>query len=133
VSEFLADYGQSRWEYVEASIQMIKARPALGFGLGTWPEIYPAYGSFDAPDTHVNHAHNDLVEWLSEGGVLFLIPIAILIVACVRIGFEQPWALGPAAVMIHSLVDFPLQKMAIFSTLLLILAGGCDRSRRRDP
>ena len=102
------------------------------WAFGTWPEIYPAYGSYDSPDTHVNHAHNDPVEWLAEGGLVFLIPIALLAVACMRAGFEQPWALGPVGVLIHSQVDFPLQKIAIFAALLLILAGGRDRRRRRD-
>jgi len=128
--EFLADYGQSRWEYAEASVQMIKARPRLGFGLNTWPEIYPAYGTYDSPDTHVNHAHNDPIEWLAEGGLVFLIPLILLVGVCVRTGFRQPWAFGPVGVLIHSLVDFPLQKPAIVSSAFVILAAGIARSRR---
>ena len=128
-SEFVADYGQSRWEYAEASGQMIRARPLLGFGLGTWPEIYPAYGSFDSPDIHVNHAHNDPIEWLSEGGLVFLVPLGILIFVCLQTGFLQPWALGPVGVLIHSLVDFPLQKPAIFAALWMFVAAGVERSR----
>ena len=72
------------------------------------------------------------MEWLSEGGLLFLIPLSLLVVVCVRTGFEQPWALGPAAIMIHSLVDFPLQKPAIFASLLVFLAAGIERSRRNQ-
>lgn len=128
-SELIADYGQSRWEYAEASGKMIRARPVLGFGFGTWPEVYPSFGSFDSPDIHVNHAHNDPMEWLSEGGLVFLLPLAILIFVCVQIAYRQPWALGPAGVLIHSLVDFPLQKPAIFAALWIFVAAGIERSR----
>ena len=129
-SEFVADYGQSRWEYAEASAQMIHARHTLGFGLGTWDEVYPAYGNFDSPDVHINHAHNDPMEWLAEGGLVFLIPLGILVFVCVQVGFQQPWALGPVGVLIHSLVDFPLQKPAIFAALWVFVAAGIERSRR---
>jgi O-antigen ligase len=127
--EFLTDYEESRWEYAEASMKMVAARPVTGFGLGTWPELYPAYGVYDSPYAYVNHAHNDAVEWLAEGGLIFLIPLGLLV------AFREPWAFGPLAVVVHSLVDFPLQKPAIVSAMLLFLAAGivCGRTASRSP
>jgi O-antigen ligase len=130
--DLLVDYEESRWEYAEASMKMIGARPVSGFGLGTWPEIYPAYGTYDSPHGYVNHAHNDAIEWLAEGGLPFLIPLSLLLCVCLMVAFKDPWALGPLAVLVHSLVDFPLQKPAILATLFVILAAGiiCGRVNR---
>src|SRR5258706_4126388 len=59
-----------RKDLVLSSLAMVRDRPFTGFGLGTWPEAYPGYARFD-DGTYVNQAHNDWIQWASEGGLLF--------------------------------------------------------------
>jgi len=42
-----SDKYAGRREYTEASIAMIKDRPLMGFGLGTWSTVYPGYAPLD--------------------------------------------------------------------------------------
>src|SRR5262249_38001593 len=64
-----ADPFAFRREMAAASLLMIKTRPLTGFGLGTWPVVYPAFAPFDPPDFFMNHAHNDWLEWIADGGL----------------------------------------------------------------
>lgn len=60
-----------RADLVRSSLEMVRARPLLGFGLGTWATAYPAYAHFD-DGSFVNQAHNDWIQWTAEGGIPFL-------------------------------------------------------------
>jgi hypothetical protein len=111
-----------RREMLAASVRMIRARPAVGFGLGTWPSVYPAYAVFDPPGVFMNHAHNDWAEWAAEGGVLFDVPLLAVALAAAVFARRSPWGLGVAVVFLHSFVDFPLQKPAL-AILTFFLAG----------
>lgn len=55
-----------RREFLQTSLMMIRQKPLLGFGLGTWPTVYPGYAVFDAV-TFANHAHCDWAEWTADG------------------------------------------------------------------
>ena len=60
-----------RRELLFSSLAMMADRPWTGFGLGTWPAVYPAYARFDN-GLAANHAHNDWAEWAAEGGLPFV-------------------------------------------------------------
>lgn len=111
-----------RREMALASIQMIQTRPFRGFGLGTWPMVYPAFAIFDPPGFYMNHAHNDWLELIAEGGLL--VAMTILTIGCgsVLLSRSSLWAIGIPAALLHALVDFPLQKPAI-ATLIFFLLG----------
>lgn len=103
------------------SLEMIRHGPIAGYGLGTWPIVYPMFAHFD-DGLFMNQAHNDWLQWAVEGGW----PLAALM-ACVAaqlsiFGGRSRWGLGIAAVFLLCLVDFPLQKPAV-SFLLFVLAG----------
>jgi len=66
-----------RGELLRSSLAMLAERPLAGFGLGTWPIVYPAYARFDNGFT-ANHAHNDWAEWAAEGGVPFVALMGLL-------------------------------------------------------
>src|SRR5262249_48304378 len=51
-----------RREMIGSAVEMARARPLTGFGLGTFPKVYPAFATFDSGHI-VNHAHNDWAEW----------------------------------------------------------------------
>jgi len=119
-----------RQELLASTVDMIAERPVLGWGLGTWPTVYPAYARFDL-GRFANHAHNDWAEWTAEGGI----PFALLLLAVAgwsaRQALRLPWGLGVPSVFLHSLVDFPLQHPALavlaYSLLgAMAAAGGAE-------
>jgi O-antigen ligase len=66
-----------RPELLHSAVAMVKARSWTGFGLGTFPTVYPAYAIFDN-GYFVNHAHNDWAEWAAEGGLPFLLLLSAI-------------------------------------------------------
>jgi O-antigen ligase len=101
---------------------MIRERPWTGFGLGTWRVVYPAYATFDNGLT-ANQAHNDWAEWTAEGGAgLALVLLAVACWSAAR-ALRHPWAVGVAAVFLHSLVDYPLREPALAACLFSLLGA----------
>lgn len=122
-----------RIEGVRASLQMIADRPWTGFGLGTWPVIYPRYASYD-PGVFFNQAHNDWLQWAAEGGV----PFALLLVAFTALVWRRAipsvYGLGTAAFLLHALVDYPMQRPALAAWFFAIAAAAWRyRSERQSP
>lgn len=119
-----------RRELLSSSLAMLWERPWMGFGLGTWPVVYPAYALFDI-GMFANHAHNDWAEWAAEGGIPFLL---ILLTVAVWSGWQvvrSPWGLGVVSVFIHCLVDYPMQKPALAALVCAMLGAlAASRSRR---
>lgn len=121
-----------RDQFLLSSVEMFRARPWSGFGLGTWAAVYPAYARFD-PGPVVNHAHNDWAEWAAEGGAPALLAMVILLGLAVRASLSGVWIVGVIAVFLHSLVDYPLQKPALEALVfLLIAAGAAERRAARE-
>ncbi|MGI8958237.1 MAG: O-antigen ligase family protein [Bryobacteraceae bacterium] len=110
-----------------AAMRIIQARPWTGFGLGTWPTIYPAYSNYDEI-VFVNHAHNDWAEWAGDGGIPFAVLMVLVALRAAWLCRRAPWGIGVVAVFVHSLVDFPLQRPAVMLWLVTIL--GCLESTR---
>jgi O-antigen ligase len=100
---------------------MIRDRPALGFGLGTWSTAYPAYALRDN-GLLANQAHNDWAQWAVEGGLPFLLLILAIAGRSVRPAFRSLWGIGVLAVFVHSLVDYPLQRPALAGFFFVFLA-----------
>ena len=57
-----------RLQFAISTLHMIAARPWIGWGLGSWPAVYPAFATFD-PGAIVNQAHCDWLQWTAEGGL----------------------------------------------------------------
>jgi O-antigen ligase len=112
----------SRGATARASLQMIRSKPLLGYGLGTWPNVYPAFAERDT-GFRLIHADNDWLEWTAEGGLPFGIFMLALAGFALRSAWKEPWCVGCLAVMLHSLVEFPLQKQALWAWLLVLLAA----------
>ncbi|TXH32362.1 MAG: O-antigen ligase domain-containing protein [Burkholderiaceae bacterium] len=62
-----------RWSIFAGTIQGIREFFPFGSGFGTFPAIFRRFQPGDVPE-FVNHAHNDYLEWLFEGGL----PMAIV-------------------------------------------------------
>ena len=121
-ARFQTDPLAVRRELVASSLAMFRDRPWMGFGLGTWPTAYPAYATFDL-GLFVNHAHSDWAEWAAEGGVPFLAASAALAAAALLWSARRRWAIGVAAVFVHALVDYPLQKPALAALTFTLLGA----------
>jgi O-antigen ligase len=118
----LQDPFSIRREYNLSSFSMFKTRPMLGFGLGNWPTAYPAFAIYDN-GRYANQAHNDWAQWAVEGGIpLFLVQLWVAIWAFPR-AFRTVWGLGVAAIYIHCIVDYPIQRPAGALVFYLVLGA----------
>jgi O-antigen ligase len=114
--------GGTRLTIDRDTFSMFKQRPLLGWGLGTFRDVYPQFRSFYS-DLVVNEAHNDYLQVLAETGLFgFLIMLWFLATAYRgALGKIPSWpaningAVGLAAlismtgIVVHSFVDFNLQ------------------------
>ena len=121
-----------RREMLQSALAMARERPSMGFGLGSFQEVYPAYATFDSGRS-VNHAHNDWAEWLAEGGVPFLWLLGSVALWSVGPAFRSIWGLGLISVFLHALVDYPMQRLGLAACVFVLLAtlAAEDRDRRR--
>ncbi len=108
----LADPYAIRREFVESSLEMFKHRPVTGFGLGNWSVAYPAYALFD-DGLYANQAHNDWAQWADEGGIPLLAIMLSLAVLTFPPAVRSIWGVGAAAIFVHCLVDYPIQRPAV--------------------
>ncbi|MGA2744412.1 MAG: O-antigen ligase family protein [Candidatus Sulfotelmatobacter sp.] len=133
------------------ALRMFRNKPVLGWGLGTFPVVYPQYRSFYT-NFFVNEAHNDYLQLLSEMGVLgFGVMIWFLVVlyrsalpkidnwmSDVSSAVTLACTLGFTGILVHSLLDFNLQipaNAALFYVLCTIAAARplLQRSKKRKP
>lgn len=121
-----------RREMLLSSLEMAKERPWLGFGLGTYQTVYPAYALFDI-GLVVNHAHNDWAEWLAEGGVPFLVLLLVFAALTAAPAIRTVWGVGLLSVYLHALVDYPMQRLGLALWVFVLAAAVTaeDRERRR--
>jgi O-antigen ligase len=97
-----------RLQLSQATVEMFLLRPWTGFGLGSWAHVYPRYALFDI-GRYANAAHDDWAQWASEGGIPLIAVMVFQFLASIRLAWRNPWALGLVAVLLHCLVDFPMQ------------------------
>lgn len=120
-------------------LRMFWHRPVWGWGLGTFPTVYPSYRSFYT-NLFVNQAHNDYAQLLMETGLLGFLLMLWFVIALYRSGWpisrrwEFQWDravslaafLGCTGMLLHSLVDFNLQipaNAAVFYVLCALAAS----------
>jgi O-antigen ligase len=116
-----------RLEMFQSSWHMIAARPWQGYGLGTYAVVYPEFAEFDSGAV-VEHAHNDWLEWTSEGGLPFGALWTVLALALCRPAICSIWGLGVVALFLHALVDYPFARHGV-AAWAFILAGALGRVR----
>ena len=133
----------TRQEYVATSVAVARAYAPFGAGIGTFAKVYRMKEDPRGVDAtiFVNHAHDDYVELLVETGVpgavlmlLFLCWWGRAALTMLRSPsadhYARAGAIAAAAILLHSLVDFPLRTSAISACLALSI-GLMLVSRRR--
>jgi O-antigen ligase len=137
IGEHASTAVQSRAELLSTTSRAASDFMPFGSGLGSFQSVYPLY---ERPEqvttTYVIHAHNDFAEVALELGIAGIL-LMILFLAWWGAAVWRAWrspesgpfaraaAIASAAVLIHSLVDFPLRTAAIaavFGTCLALLA-----------
>jgi O-antigen ligase len=129
-------------------LRMLIKRPILGWGLGTFPTVYPEFRSFYT-NFFVNQAHNDYLQLLVETGLAgFSIAVWFLVLVFRQAaGKLKNWTetasgsmamaalLGCVGILVHSFLDFNLQipaNAALFYVLCAIAASApLQESQRR--
>ncbi len=119
--------GDIRKKLLFSTVEMIRERPVQGFGLGTWRTVYPRYARFDNA-RYANEAHNDWAQWAAEGGVPFALVLAGVAAWSLRAAWRLPWALGPAAIFVHSLIDYPTRDPAVMAMMFVMLGAAAARA-----
>ena len=89
----------------------VTARPRLGWGFGTFESAFPTVQSADI-DVHFDHAHNDWLEWTTEGGVITLLAAMTLLALALRRSDTASRA-ALVAVAVHAVLDFSLRIPAV--------------------
>jgi O-antigen ligase len=116
------DFG--RREFAITTWRAIRDNWLWGTGFGTFDLVYPFYESRDMVHVqYVNHAHNDFLEVLLEGGVAaaFILGVyaVMVIVRAFKVGrrpLQRLALFSIIVILLHSLVDYPLRTMAIAMT-----------------
>ena len=111
-----------RQDLVLSSVSMTRSRPLTGFGLGTWSAVYPGYALFD-DGRFVNQAHNDWMQWASEGGLPFLVLMLGIAAWSVRPALRSLWGVGILSVWLHALLDYPMQQRPALAAFFFALLG----------
>jgi O-antigen ligase len=138
-------------------LRMLARKPILGWGLGTFPDVYPQFRTFYT-NKLVNRAHNDYLQMLVETGLLGFAAAAWFVFALYRGGLKKihdwQWNVNGAValaallactgILAHSFLDSNLQipaNAALFYVFATIAAAdsrfGSHRRlrhhRRRGP
>jgi O-antigen ligase len=143
----------NRLDITKDSLRVFSERPFVGWGLGTFPTVYPSYRSFYT-NLFINEAHNDYAQLLVETGLLGFGLMLWFLAQVYRHGlptsrrWEFTWdgalslaaVLGCTGILIHSFVDFNLQipaNAALFYVLCALaaseLSAVSSRSRKTRP
>ena len=138
-----------RLDITKDSLRMFSQRPIWGWGLGTFPTVYPSFRSFYT-NLFVNEAHNDYAQLLVETGLLGFALMLWFVISLYRHGlptshrWEFKWdgavslaaLLGCTGILFHSFVDFNLQipaNAAMFYMLCGLAASGPLAELSKSP
>jgi O-antigen ligase len=125
-----------RREYLQSSVAMFRAQPWHGFGMGTWPDVYPQFALMDTGTT-ANHGHNEWAQWAAEGGWPLLLLTAGIFLAVVRPAIRSVWGIGILSILVHSWVDYPFLRLGlaawIFTLLGVLESAHAETTPQRFP
>jgi len=132
---------QSREEMLVTSGKAIRDFFPWGSGLGSFRSVYQLYEDpLRVNDTYVPHAHNDYVELTLEMGAPGVLLIIVFLAWWARAVFgawrnpdagayAKAASIASGAILLHSLVDFPLRTAAISTLFAMCLALLIERPK----
>ena len=126
------------------ALRLVASRPLLGRGYGTFDSDFPLVQSADI-DVHYDHAHNDWLEWATEGGILVLGIALALFGFAMRESWRKIRTTGGsatlvvacqaalAALAVHAAWDFSLRIPAVAIIAATLMGLALTRSPRSFP
>jgi O-antigen ligase len=138
---------QSRADILATTTKAMRDFLPFGSGLGSFRRVYHLYERPEqVTNIYVIHVHNDYVELALETGVAGIVLMALFLawwaVAVRRVWrtaeagpFARAASIGSAAILVHSLVDFPLRTAAIGASFAMCAGLLADRRapRAKEP
>ena len=135
--ENTSSHRETRDEVDHYSIALLNNHLLDGSGAGTFYTSFPEYRGHDIRIFY-DHAHNDYIEFLSERGIIGMLPLTLVILATYVAAFFAQWKrrdplmrglsfgciMSMTAMALHATVDFNLQIPANAATFMLVLALG---------
>lgn len=125
----------------ELTLQSIADRPWLGFGYGTFEQVFPMYRDARLGVMRIwDRAHNTYLEVVQGLGVvvslIFFVGVGMLLWRCFvaalkrRRSLTAPLAASAASVSVlaHAVVDFSLQSQAVAVTWIALVGAGVAQS-----
>ena len=140
----------NRWTMASATMDGISAFSPIGSGPGTFANVFHAFQPLELGRWFIDHAHNDYLQWLFEGGALAALLILLLLglyffqwrkvwtqAAWSKFRFIQVGAgIGIFLLVLHELVDYNLSKpanMVYFAFLVGIFFSPPDKDASPGP
>ena len=126
------------------SARALSDQGLIGAGIGTFPKLYPQYEDPATVErTYVNHAHNDYLEIALESGIAGVVLMLLFLAwwgtraftiwrSAEAAEMARAACIASAAILLHSLVDYPLRTTAIATCMAVALALMADPARRRQ-
>ena len=119
-----------------ATLAMAADYPLLGAGAGSFRSVFPAYKGDALGNAYFEHAHNDYLEFLAEGGLVGLGLFVAAIACALGPAFAQArrrnsraaramaggCGAGAVSLLVHGLYDFNLQIPANATVFMVVLA-----------
>lgn len=146
VSRDAATSVSSRQAILVNSVELLREFGPVGTGLGTFQKAYRLTENPDTVDRYfANHAHNDYLELAVEAGLPAVLLILLFLIwwgRWVRRMLRSPaadqfaiaGAIASAAILLHSLVDYPLRtaSMSAIFAICLVLMVQSRRSSKSE-
>ncbi len=145
LADFATDHGRSG-VFLEC-LKMTLDSPWTGIGLGNFEDVYPQFSTMPEPIMRHIHPESDLLWFLSEGGLLTLLPALLLLLWIFlstgpwfgkkkkrKSGMHDRRLRNAAAIVfglgaVHGLGDVPNHGLG-YAILMALLAGIAIRPRR---
>ncbi len=141
------DFSSGRLHFWTVALSIFKANPVFGAGLDAFGVAFTQHDTWNGT-FRVEQAHNEYLQLLAEGGIVALGCALAFAALLVRVSFRnirrtsdpllKAFAVGSlggcVAIMLHSLVDFPLRtpSNAFFFLLLSVVATTTSLVLRKD-
>ncbi|MDT9599699.1 O-antigen ligase family protein [Sphingosinicella rhizophila] len=125
---------ESRYTSFSRSLEAVQDFAPLGSGIGTFDDIYPYYeNAARVTRVYMNHVHGDYIEIVLETGVAGFVLILLFLIWWVRRvasiwgsedkdAFACAATVASAAILTHSVVDYPLRTVAISAIFAMCCA-----------
>ena len=124
---------QVRWTVLKTSLALFAERPWMGWGVGSFAAVFlERAGPLGLGS--ISHPHNELVQWLVEGGLVGLAGALCFIAGGLWLWlhgncWRRACLVAALPVVIHMLTEYPVRQSTPHWLLLILLLRCADNAR----